>query len=141
MSVCQDHNGYFFQGQEAETSFSIHATCSVSPIASDKIIPVGTGLMLVETLDFSELLERNKSPYNNEWNQILEPIYYVNEFSGEPGFTQPRQYASKYKDTLNDPIVSFEDSSNRYFPGFFNNSNVQSFTISIYAGSIPKTRG
>lgn len=140
MSVCQDHNGYFFQGQEAETSFSIHATCSVSPIASDKIIPVGTDLRLVETLDFSELLERNKSPYNNEWDQILEPIYYVNEFSGEPGFTQPRQYASKYKDTLNDPIVSFEDSSNRYFPGFFNNSNVQSFTISIYAGLMQNAR-
>ena len=133
LSVSQDHNGTYFQGQEAEINISAHALCSIGPKSTDKISPIGLGIQDVFESDYMDLIERTGG-YGSSWDLISQPIHYVSEFSGEPGFTQTRQYASKYKDQSNSPIVSFEDNDNRYFPGFFNNSKVQSFTVSINAG-------
>ena len=141
LSVCKDNSGYFFQGQEAEIKISVHANCSINPSSSEKIIPTGSNLWSLEGASFKALSERD-SPYNTTWedgNITTYKVYFISEFNGLSGFAQPRQHSSKYRDGLNAPIVFFEDSRHRYFPGFLGNENIQSFLISINAGEIQNT--
>jgi hypothetical protein len=135
LSVCQDHNGYYFTGQESEFNISAHADCSISPKQSRKIEPLGQGLRKVDISDYQDLIERN-GDYSYSWTSSDLSIFYVQEFSGQPGFNQARQYSSGYRDQDNSAIVSFLDTNNRYFPGFDVNSYIQSFTISVNAGTV-----
>lgn len=134
LSIFQDINGNYISGQESEINFSVNSNCTISPKSTEKISPTSNGSLNFIPIEFyQDLIERDNA-FSTTWNQSSKPIFYIQEFSGQPGFDQVRQYASKYKNGNNEQIVSFENTKNRYFSGFNASSYVQSFTISINAG-------
>jgi len=126
MSINKDYQGNYLQGQESEINFSIHCDCAIKPNYTIDSKATGNDVISVpSTVSSDAVLERSDNTYT--WSGSSQPVAIIQEFYGQPGFSQSVQAASSY---ANGQVV-FEDNNKRYFPGFTESSNVSSVSVSI----------
>lgn len=126
ISINKDYQGNYIQGQESEINFSIHCDCVIKPNYAIDSRASGSGVApIASTISADAVLERTDNTYT--WSGSSQPIAIIQEFYGQPGFSQSVQAASSY---ANGQVV-FEDQNKRYLPGFTESSDISSVSISI----------